>query len=41
MKILAPLAAIAAASLALASCQKADDAAFGAKVRAYLEATVQ
>lgn len=36
MKRLAPLAAIAAASLALASCQKADDAAFGAKVRAYL-----
>src|SRR5262245_13208023 len=32
----APLAALAAASLALTSCQKADDAAFGAKVRAYL-----
>ncbi|MBX3483562.1 DsbA family protein [Phenylobacterium sp.] len=36
MKRLAPLAAIAAAALALSSCQKADDAAFGAKVRAYL-----
>lgn len=32
----APLAALAAAALALSSCQKADDAAFGAKVRAYL-----
>lgn len=36
MMRLKPLAALIAASLALAACQKTDDAAFGARVRTYL-----
>lgn len=36
MKRLPALAALAAAAIALTSCQKTEDAAFGAKVRAYL-----
>jgi len=36
MNRFAPLASLAAATLALAGCQKAEDAEFGAKVRAYL-----
>ncbi len=34
--VLAALAALSVSSLALAGCQKADDAAFGQRVRAYL-----
>ncbi len=36
MKRIVPIAAALAATLALAGCQKSEDAAFGAKVRSYL-----
>ena len=36
MKLTLPLALTLAAALAISGCQKTEDAAFGAKVRAYL-----